>query len=83
MLAAKAAVNAGLKNPPLKLVEMFSKNAHAKPKHNDTLRTLGLVSSRGQVIVEPHPIKTKSIEHTDSTTNERKIATILCHCMVE
>jgi len=83
LFAAKAAVTAGLKKPPLKQAEMFSKNVHAKPKHKDTLRTLGLVSSWGQVIVEPHPIKTKSIEQTDSTTNERKMATILCHCIVE
>jgi len=43
-LAAKAAVSAGLKNPPLKQVEMFSKNVHENPKHKDTLRMLGLVS---------------------------------------
>lgn len=73
-------VTAGLKNPPLKYVEMFTKNAYEKPKHKETLRVFGLVSSCGQLIVEPHPIKTKSIEQTDSTTDEMKMVTILCHC---
>ena len=80
LFITKAMVIAGLKNPPLKQVEMFTNKAYEKPKHSEMLTTVGPVSSFGQAIVEPHPSRTRNIVQTHSTTNGMKMANTLCHC---
>ena len=73
-------VIAGLKNPQLKQVEMFTKKAYEKPKLKEILTTVGPVSSCRQAMVEPHPSRTRNIVQIDSKTNGIKMAKILCHC---
>lgn len=78
LFATNAMVIAGFINPLLKQFEMFTKNAYDRPKHKEMLTRFGPVSSCGQEIVELHPIKTKNIVQTDSTTDGRKIDTNVC-----
>ena len=48
LVVTKDAVIAGLKNPPLKQVEIFPRKVYRNPKDNDIVRTVGAVSSCGQ-----------------------------------
>ena len=79
-IVAKAAVIAGLKKPPPARVEMFPRNAYKNPKDNDTLKTVGAVSSCGQLKVEPHPKKTRKIAQTNSTKQGTKAAKASLQC---
>ena len=78
LFTTNAMVIAGLINPLLKQFEMFTKNAYDRPKHKEMLTRFGPVSSCGQEMVELHPIKTKNIVQTDSTTDGRKIDKNVC-----
>lgn len=78
LFTTNAMVIAGLINPLPKQFEMFTKNTYDRPKLKEMLTRFGPVSSCGQEMVELHPIKTKNIVQTDSTTDGRKIDTNVC-----